>query len=149
MAVIDSCVKDSQHSLLHSCCNSGLIQDCLFGSVPLLKADLVWTSRNILFINVPPPGNLPLRYLSAHGNIRSTNVLERAFVGEKRWTIVIPCFWTEKSCLKLVFNTICQVSQCWRGVRMNKFEQLQILRLRNELKQEPPPSEGEALKRAA
>lgn len=84
-----------------------------------------------------------------HRLIRTTNVLERAFVEQKRRTKVIPGFWTEKSCLKLVFATMWQASQRWHGVRMSELEQQQILRLRKELRLEPPPSEGEALKRAA
>jgi putative transposase len=84
-----------------------------------------------------------------HRLIRTTNVLERVFVEQKRRTKVIPGFWTEKSCLKLVFATMWQAGQRWRGVRMSEFEQQQILRLRKELQLEPPPSEGEALKRAA
>ena len=68
-----------------------------------------------------------------HKRIRTTNLLERAFVEQKRRTKIIPGFWTEKSCLKLVFATLWQVSQRWRGVRMTEFEQQQLLRLRTEL----------------
>jgi len=41
-------------------------------------------------------------------------------------TKVIPGFWTEKSCLKLVFATPWQASQRWEDVRMSEFEQAQI-----------------------
>jgi transposase-like protein len=57
-----------------------------------------------------------------HKRIRTTNLLERAFVEQKRRTKIIPGFWTEKSCLKLVFATLWQASQRWRGVRMSEFE---------------------------
>jgi putative transposase len=92
-----------------------------------------------------------------HRRIRTTNLLERVFVEQKRRTKVIPGFWTEKSCLpvladrpgKLVFATLWQTSQRWRGVRMSEFEQRQLLQLRRELHLEPPPSEGQVFKRAA
>lgn len=68
-----------------------------------------------------------------HRRIRTTNLLERAFVEQKRRTKTIPGFWTEKSCLKLVFATLWQTSQRWRGVRMSEFEKQQLLQLRAEL----------------
>ena len=45
--------------------------------------------------------------------IRTTNLLERTFEEEKRRTKVIPRFFDEKSCLKLVFATLIRVSQRW------------------------------------
>ena len=45
-----------------------------------------------------------------HRRIRTTNLLERSFVEERRRTRVIPRFFTEKSCLKLVFSTLWQAS---------------------------------------
>jgi putative transposase len=68
-----------------------------------------------------------------HKRIRTTNLLERAFVEQKRRTKTIPGFWTEKSCMKLVFAILWQTSQRWRGVRMSEFEQQQLLILRTEL----------------
>ena len=68
-----------------------------------------------------------------HKRIRTTNLLERTFVEQKRRTKVIPGFMTEQSCLKLVFATLWQVSQRWHGVRMAEFEQQQLLSLRSEL----------------
>ena len=68
-----------------------------------------------------------------HKRIRTTNLLERTFVEQKRRTKVIPGFMTEQSCLKLVFATLWQVSQRWHGVRMTEFEQQQLLSLRSEL----------------
>lgn len=83
-----------------------------------------------------------------HKRIRTTNLLERAFVEQKRRTKVIPGFWTEKSCLKLVFATLWQASQRWQGVRMSEFEQQQLRRLRAELGLLPPAA-GETLRYAA
>jgi len=84
-----------------------------------------------------------------HKRIRTTNLLERAFVEQKRRTKIIPRFWTEKSCLKLVFATLWQPSERWQRVRMSEFEQQQLLQLRAELGLLPPPAAGEALKHAA
>jgi putative transposase len=52
--------------------------------------------------------------------IRSTNLLERTFEDEKRRSKVIPRFFDEKSCLKLVFATLIRVSQ--------REEQLELIR---------------------
>ena len=70
--------------------------------------------------------------------IRTTNLLERTFEEEKRRTKVIPRFFDEKSCLKLVFSTLIRVSQRWQRVRMGTFELAQIDRLRRELGLLPP-----------
>ncbi len=68
-----------------------------------------------------------------HKRIRTTNLIERSFLEQKRRTKVIPRFFTEKSCLKLVFATLWQASQRWNGVRMSEFELQQIAMLRKEL----------------
>ena len=68
-----------------------------------------------------------------HKRIRTTNLLERSFLEQRRRTKVIPRFFTEKSCLKLVFSTLWQASSRWRGVRMSEFELQQIALLRKEL----------------
>jgi len=70
--------------------------------------------------------------------IRTTNLLERTFEEEKRRTKVIPRFFDEKSCLKLVFATLIRVSQRWQRIRMGTFELAQIDRLRRELGLLPP-----------
>lgn len=68
-----------------------------------------------------------------HKRIRTTNLLERSFVEERRRTKVIPRFFTEKSCLKLVFATLWRASQRWQGVRMSDIEVQQLRALRQEL----------------
>jgi transposase-like protein len=59
--------------------------------------------------------------------IRTTNLLERAFVEQRRRTKIIPGFFSEPSCLKLVFGTLIRVSAHWRRVKMTTLE-LDILR---------------------
>lgn len=68
-----------------------------------------------------------------HKRIRTTNLLERSFLEERRRTKVIPRFFSEKSCLKLVFATLWQASQRWQGVCMSEFERQQLALLRQEL----------------
>jgi putative transposase len=71
--------------------------------------------------------------LAHHKSIRTTNLLERAFQEGRRRTKVIPHFWTERACLKLVFSALWKTSQRWRRVTMTESEQKQLAQLRSEL----------------
>ena len=71
--------------------------------------------------------------LAHHKSIRTTNLLERAFQESWRRTKVIPHFFTEKACLKLVFSALWKTSQRWRKVTMNALDQQQLELLRKEL----------------
>jgi len=71
--------------------------------------------------------------LAHHKAIRTTNLLERAFQESRRRTKVIPHFFTEKACLKLVFSALWKTSQRWRKVTMTELEQQQLELLRQEL----------------
>jgi transposase-like protein len=71
--------------------------------------------------------------LAHHKSIRTTNLLERAFQESRRRTKVIPHFFTEKACLKLVFSALWKTSQRWRKVTMTELEQQQLALLRKEL----------------
>ena len=71
---------------------------------------------------------------------RTTNLVERSFVEERRRTKIIPRFRSEKSCLKLVFATMIRASKRWSRVRMTELHQAQLERLRQELGQTPPPA---------
>jgi putative transposase len=68
-----------------------------------------------------------------HKRIRTTNLLERSFLEERRRTRTIPRFFTERSCLKLVFATLWRASQRWQGVRMSHMERQQLRLLRRQL----------------
>jgi transposase-like protein len=68
-----------------------------------------------------------------HKRIRTTNLLERSFLEERRRTRTIPRFFSEKSCLKLVFATLWRASERWQGVRMSEIERQQLKLLRREL----------------
>jgi len=65
--------------------------------------------------------------------IRTTNLIERAFGEQKRRTKVIPRFFTEKSCLKLVFTTLIRTSARWNKVPMTFKEQTELIHIRNQL----------------
>lgn len=71
--------------------------------------------------------------LAHHKSIRTTNLLERAFQESRRRTKVIPRFWTERACLKLVFSALWKTSQRWRRVTMTESEQRQLAQLRSDL----------------
>jgi transposase-like protein len=85
-----------------------------------------------------------------HRRIRTTNLLERAFVEQRRRTRTIPRFFDERSCLKLVFATLWQTSERWKKVRMSDIECKQLDHLRRKLKLEeaqlakPEPVEAAA-----
>ena len=68
-----------------------------------------------------------------HKSIRTTNLLERAFQESRRRTKVIPHFFTERACLKLVFSALWKTSQRWRRVAMTDLERQQLALLRREL----------------
>ncbi len=55
-------------------------------------------------------------------HIRTTNLLERCFVEEKRRTKIIPGFFTEKSALKLVYGTLIRASEKWQRIKMSSLE---------------------------
>jgi transposase-like protein len=74
-----------------------------------------------------------------HKRIRTTNLIERAFLEERRRTKTIPRFWDEKSCLKLAYATLWQASQRWQNVRMSEVEIAILDQLRRELGIDPLP----------
>jgi putative transposase len=57
--------------------------------------------------------------------------LERAFVEQKRRTKIIPRFFDEKSCLKLVYATMIRISHKWRRVKMSAYDVVVLRNLRN------------------
>lgn len=74
--------------------------------------------------------HLPLRHrLYA----RTTNLVERSFVEERRRTKTIPHLWDEKSLVKLVFATLIRVSDRWSQRQFSQLEQNMIIQLRNHI----------------
>lgn len=74
--------------------------------------------------------------------VRTTNLIERSFEEERRRTKVLPQFFDEKSCLKLVFATLSRASQRWQRVRFSELERKQLALLRSRLFPEPTPEAG-------
>lgn len=67
-------------------------------------------------------------------SVRTTNLMERSFVEERRRTKVLPRFMDEASGLKLIFATLWRVSERWRSVRFSEHEQRQLKQLRDRMR---------------
>ena len=68
--------------------------------------------------------------------IRTTNLLERLFVEERRRLKIIPNAFGEKAVLKLMFGAMTRAAERWRAVRITEFERRQMEAVRRELDQE-------------
>jgi putative transposase len=64
---------------------------------------------------------------------RTTNLLERLFVEERRRLKIIPNAFGEKAVLKLMFGAMTRAAERWRSIRITEFERRQMAALRNEL----------------
>jgi len=73
-------------------------------------------------------------------NVRTTNLVERSFVEERRRTKVIPRLLDEKSAMKLVFATLIRSAQRWSRIAVSDLERHQLQLLRQELGIDPPPT---------
>jgi putative transposase len=72
----------------------------------------------------------PLRHRKV---IRTTNLLERLFLGERRRTKVIPHAFGERPVLKLMYAAVIRAADRWRGLTVGEFERRQLHALREEL----------------
>jgi putative transposase len=68
--------------------------------------------------------------------IRTTNLLERLFVEERRRLKIIPNAFGEKPVLKLMFGAMIRAAERWRAIRVTDFERRQMAAVRQELDQE-------------
>ena len=64
---------------------------------------------------------------------RTTNLLERLFVEERRRLKIIPNGFGEKPVLKLMFGALVRAAERWRGLRFTEFELRQIAAVRKDL----------------
>ena len=64
---------------------------------------------------------------------RTTNLCERSFEEERRRSKVLPRFFTEKSCLKLVFATLIRAAERWQRIAITRLELEQLELLYDEL----------------
>jgi transposase-like protein len=67
---------------------------------------------------------------------RTTNLLERLFVEERRRLKIIPNAFGEKAVLKLMFGAMIRAAERWRAIKITEFERRQMAALRKELDQE-------------
>jgi len=65
--------------------------------------------------------------------IRTTNLIERAFVEQKRRTKVIPAHINEKGAMKLVYGSLIRAARDWQRVRMDRLELSQLKHLRKTM----------------
>ena len=68
--------------------------------------------------------------------LRTTNLLERLFVEERRRLKIIPNGFGEKPVLKLMFGALIRAAERWRGLRFSEFELRQLATVRKELDEE-------------
>ena len=67
---------------------------------------------------------------------RTTNLLERLFVEERRRLKIIPNAFGEKPVLKLTFGAMIRAAERWWAIKLTDFERRQMAALRKELDQE-------------
>jgi putative transposase len=68
--------------------------------------------------------------------IRTTNLLERLFVEERRRLKIIPNAFGERAVLKLMFGALVRAAERWRAIKLTEFERRQLAAMRKELDQE-------------
>ena len=78
---------------------------------------------------------LPIAHRKA---TRTTNLLERLFLEERRRTKIIPHAFGEKPVLKLMFASLQRASQSWRKIIISEFEIKQLEELKNQLNNQLP-----------
>ncbi len=67
---------------------------------------------------------------------RTTNLLERLFLEERRHSNTIPHAFGEHAVLKLMYAALQRASCTWQRVAITDFERKQLLTLREELNRE-------------
>src|SRR5206468_577677 len=72
----------------------------------------------------------PLRHRRV---VRTTNLLERLFLEERRRTKIIPHAFGERPVLKLMYAAVIRAADRWRGLAVGEFEQRQLRAIRDEL----------------
>lgn len=71
---------------------------------------------------------------------RTTNLIERSFVEERRRTKTLPRFFTEKSCLKLVYAVLIRAAARWQTISITTTEYLQLKMLYEDRGLAIPPT---------
>jgi transposase-like protein len=78
-----------------------------------------------------------LRFPVTHRRaIRTTNLLERLFVEERRRLKIIPNAFGERAVLKLMFGALTRAADRWKSIKFSEFERRQLSAVEKELDQE-------------
>jgi transposase-like protein len=78
-----------------------------------------------------------LRFPVTHRRaIRTTNLLERLFLEERRRLKIIPNAFGERAVLKLMFGALIRAAERWKSIKVTEFERRQITAVRTELDHE-------------
>jgi len=83
--------------------------------------------RRLRGVHRAPP--LSLRHRKV---IRTTNLLERLFLEERRRTKIIPHAFGERPILKLMHAAVIRAADRWRGITVGEFEQRQLHAIRDD-----------------
>jgi putative transposase len=78
---------------------------------------------------------------------RTTNLLERLFLEERRRTKIIPHAFGERAVLKLMYAALIRASDTWRRVVISEFELKQLAQLREHLERRHAERTAPAVKR--
>ena len=81
--------------------------------------------------------------------IRTTNLLERLFVEERRRLKIIPNAFGEKAVLKLMFGAMIRAAERWRAIRVSELERRQMRAVREEIDREYEAANGLGTKASA
>lgn len=74
--------------------------------------------------------------------IRTTNLLERLFVEERRRLKIIPNAFGEKPVLKLMFGAMIRAAERWRAIKVSDLERCQMRAVREDLDHEYQATDG-------
>ena len=80
-----------------------------------------------------------LKYPYGHRkSIRTTNLIERSFVEQKRRTKIIPAHVNEKGAMKLVYGTLIRAARRWQRVGMDEADLVLLKTLRKTMCEDKP-----------
>ena len=80
-----------------------------------------------------------LKYPAGHRrSIRTTNLIERSFVEQKRRTKIIPAHTAEKGAMKLVYGVMIRSARRWQRVRMSQEDLILLKHLRKTMCEDKP-----------
>jgi transposase-like protein len=79
--------------------------------------------------------------------VRTTNLIERTFVEQRRRTKVTSHLWDEKSMIKMVFAVLWRVSERWAQPSFSTIEETMLKRLRNQILNENEDTQSKRVPR--